>query len=221
MQQQEEWLIGKWKSFDSDSSMVLVISMNDTNFSIKCFDEDDGEQFDVSNIEWDRSVLKFHLFVPSVNRTTKYIIHPVSEYLFTSNITYKEKLNRKIPKNEIIFSTIPNISSSELAFSDLNSIGRMVGRWIPSGDYTWGPVVEIKECDGGLRISEFAIPEQRNEVYLVSNISWEGNCLTFDSGVPHNWKRRHKMEFFDNNLGIDEITIFHDPWKKIESTGQP
>ena len=64
---------GRWVStmpHDSDDYLMeYVIKKDKDGFSVYARDLQDGEEMEISNIEWDGSILSFQSYMPSTQRT--------------------------------------------------------------------------------------------------------------------------------------------------------
>jgi len=212
-----ESLVGKWRPFDLDEYTTSVVIENGSQgLQIKSFDESDGEVYKVSNIDLIGESLNFEIYFPSTKKRVKHRWKQVTEYIVLADCTYLESWVKREGFPRSARNPDPSSSFGEIDVVEDKQGEWLVGRWEPDEeDYTCGPVVEIGKTEKGFQVREFAKPETRNEVYVVSNIEWDGNVLTFETGVPLNWRRKQRFKPVSKDKVINEVTVFSDPWKKI------
>ncbi len=86
-----EWLIGRWKTHDDSSSVVLQISKTPGGVKVRGYDTSDGEEFVVSGIEWDGYALKFTMYCSSTKWRSKNVLRPISGKEVDYELTFWEK----------------------------------------------------------------------------------------------------------------------------------
>jgi hypothetical protein len=86
-----EWLVGRWRSLDDSSSVVLEISKTRRRVKVRGYDTIDGEELVVSDIEWDGHALKFTMFCPSTKWRTKHVFRPLSRKEADYEVTFGER----------------------------------------------------------------------------------------------------------------------------------
>jgi len=214
-----ESLVGKWRPFDSDESTSVVIESGSQGLQIRSFDESDGEVFKVSKVGWIGETLNFEIYFPSSKRKrrVKHSWKQVSEHIVLDDCTYyRESWVKREGFPRSARNPDPSSSFGEIDVVEDKQGEWLVGRWEPDEeDYTCGPVVEIGKTEKGFQVREFAKPKTRNEVYVVSNIEWDGRILTFETSVPLNWRRKHRFKLVSKDKVSNEVTVFSQTWKKI------
>ena len=69
--QAEHPLIGTWVTNDEDSDAAFTFSVADGEFRVSGFCQSDGEEFEVSGVNWDGTALTFTARMPSTGCVTK------------------------------------------------------------------------------------------------------------------------------------------------------
>jgi len=211
-----ESLIGKWRPFDSDSRISVVIESGSRGLQIRSFYEDDGEVSKVSKVSLVGETLNFETYLPSTRRRVKHRWKQVSEHIVLDDHTYWESWVKREGLTRSTKDPTPSCSFGEIDVAGDKRGEWLVGRWEEADeDFIWGPVVEIGKTEKGFQVRAFGKPETRNEIYKVSNIEWDGSVLTFETSIPLNWRAKQSFKPVSKDKATTEVTLFSQPWKKI------
>ena len=85
-----EWLLGRWETWDQDSSVVYEIRRRAGGLKVRAFDKRDGEEYVVSKVHWDDRSLSFEISVPSTKYRTRNRLRCVSRRKLIQEITFWE-----------------------------------------------------------------------------------------------------------------------------------
>ncbi len=205
---------GEWRPYDLDDSTVVVIESCNQSLHVNCYDADDREVYSVSKMRLTESSLGFEILVQSTSCRAIHSWRLASEYVVLDDCTYKESWCRRGGdlSGECDFG---NLLRSEYKSNGTSRAEWLLGRWEPDEGYAWGPVVKIEGENGRFKVQEYGEPETRNEIYVVSNVSWENGVLIFKTGIPSNWSKTQRFKIVSKNKVDNEVTIHSQPWKKV------
>jgi hypothetical protein len=68
-------LAGTWVSAEGDSAAEFTIVPTATGFAVSGRDQNDGEQFVISQVSWDGRVLRFCSLMPSTGYHARHVLH--------------------------------------------------------------------------------------------------------------------------------------------------
>lgn len=68
-------LLGRWKSEDDYNSAEYEIVVEGSGLKITAVDANDGEKFEVSNVEFDKETIKFDTLMPSTGRVAHLVLN--------------------------------------------------------------------------------------------------------------------------------------------------
>lgn len=86
--QENNPLIGQWKSADNFSEVLVTIRISNGALSVTAIDEHDREEAEVSKISHDKDVLSFTLYWPSTGRQVSYRFMAQSKNVVNVSYTY-------------------------------------------------------------------------------------------------------------------------------------
>ncbi len=90
MKAKKEWLVGQWQTWEEDSYIILEVTKTAKGFNVRAFNKVDGEEYVVSKIKWDGSVLSFETHVKSNEWHTKSRLRIVSRTKLIQELTFWE-----------------------------------------------------------------------------------------------------------------------------------
>lgn len=87
-------LLGRWRSDEDDARSEYVISHRDGELIVSAFDFIDGEQYAISDVQYDRETLSFETLMPSTGRRGRIVLKATQElgcavqtFSFTDTVT--------------------------------------------------------------------------------------------------------------------------------------
>jgi hypothetical protein len=88
----------------------------------------------------------------------------------------------------------------------------VIGRWHASAGQI-DVVFAIDKTASGFRIE--AADESDGERLVVSNVTWDGKVLSFETCTPSNkWRTKNRFKVISKSKAIQELT-FWEPWEKL------
>lgn len=88
-------LIGTWVTSDEDSDAAFTFSVADGEFCVSGFCQSDGEEFEISGVNWDGVALTFNAIMPSTGFATKNVFSIRPDGKLDLELTTREVWKKK------------------------------------------------------------------------------------------------------------------------------